>query len=120
MRVARLILFGAALFLARAGAQDHPSSADTNLFDLEVSLDASSSPREFSMLIAIRPEYPFDMSTATEGVERKISGMLHWRDGKFLLDLTSVEPGWSSTVKGLELGLDKPVVGGGFGSGVSY
>ena len=108
------------MFLAQADAQDQPSSPDTNLFDLEVSLDASFSPREFSMLITIRPECPFNMSTATEGVERSISGVLHWQDGKLLLDLASVEPGWSGTVKGLKLQLDNPSSGGGFGSGVSY
>jgi len=120
MRLAPVFFFGAALFLAQADAQDQGSLTDTNFFDLEVSLDASFIPGELSMLITVRPEYPFNLSTATAGVERGISGVLHWRHGKVLLDLTAVGPGWSSAAKGLELELDKPIVGGGYGSGVSY
>src|SRR5689334_13194976 len=109
MRLALVIAFGAALYLAQADAQDPQSSTDTNFSDLEVSLDKSFIPGELSMLVTIRPECPFNLSTTTAGVERKISGVLHWRDGKFLLDFTSVEPGWSDTAKGLELKLDKPI-----------
>jgi hypothetical protein len=72
------------------------------------------------MLITLQPEYQFKVSTTTEGLERGISGVLHCRQGKFLLDLTIVDSGVSDTIKGLKLELDKPTAGGGYGSGLSY
>jgi len=109
MRFALAVALGAALVLAVGHAQGQAASSPvTNSFDLEVTLDSPFSTGEFSMLTTIRADEPFRLSATTEGQQREISGVLHCRHGKFLLDLTVVEPGVSGTSSGLELQLGKP------------
>ena len=114
MEIALALMLGAAVGLAPAYAGEQRVSTETNWFDLEVSLD--SAPAEFTMLVTIRPEHSFRLNTTAEGMERGMSGMLHYRHGKFTVDLEVREPGMSDNVTGLELQLGKPTAEGGYSS----
>src|SRR5215472_3952293 len=113
MRFDLAVTLVAALLLVVGQAKGQTaSSPETNSFDLEVTLDSPFIAGEFSMLATIRVDEPFKLSATTEGQQKEISGVLHRTHGKFLLDLTVVEPGISGTSRGLELQLGKPTAGG--------
>jgi hypothetical protein len=66
--------------------------------------------REFSVRIAICIEESFKLIATTGERQAEISGLLHFRQGKFLLDFTLVEAGIGKmSSSGLILELDKPV-----------
>lgn len=117
MRTTLAAILGASVVLITSLAQGRPSSTETKWFDLEVSLD--SAPAEFTMLVTVRPEHSFRLNTTDEGMERGMSGMLHYQHGRFTVDLAVREPGMSDNVTGLELQLGKPIAEGGYSS-VTY
>jgi hypothetical protein len=64
------------------------------------------------MLTTIRNDRAFELSGTDGERQNKISGVLHVRDGKFLLDISVAEPGMTDTYNSLPLQIGKPWTGG--------
>lgn len=109
MRIASsVVLSSAALFVECYALGQPPSLSGTNSYDLAVTVSHAGS-RELSMLITIGTEEPFKLSATSGRQHAEISGILHLKQGKFLLDFTLIEPGGTSAASGYPLELGKLV-----------
>jgi hypothetical protein len=116
MRIAlSVVLSAAALFLECSALGQPRKSSATNSYDLDVTVSHIGS-RELRMLITIGTEEPFKLSATSGRQQAEITGVLHFKEGKFLLDFTLVDPGGTTAASGYPLELGKLVGYKNYGS----